>query len=260
MIFLFCQILHADLLFTGLDDVLRQLEQVEQRPSRGPPRLDDTSDKSDKWWRERYCWAPATVTFQEDVQNEESLRNECRWATLCDWAHRGCDKTQSFLLKKLSQGRVCADSWSPRDFAAFSGQQTLSARPTFEVGDARLGSAGLWGEHHESSRRKAPAREDSEGSFGRERQGVPFSEDVIVEETGTVDPNLGVIAKGSCLIEVLRLGGSYELVYRIWAQFTLSALRVNVDVTRSRDEVLVSSYSLLRIFYVACAHPICWIL
>ena len=41
----------------------------------------------------------------------------------------------------------------------------------------------------------------------------PFSQDVIVDETGAVDPNLGVMAKVSSLIEVLRLGGSYELVY-----------------------------------------------
>ena len=40
----------------------------------------------------------------------------------------------------------------------------------------------------------------------------PFSEDVIVDETGAVDPNLGVMAKVSSLIEVLRLGGSYGLV------------------------------------------------
>ena len=51
------------------------------------------------------------------------------------------------------------------------------------------------------------------------------------------------MAKVSSLIEVLRLGGSYELVYRLWAQFTSSAVRVNVDVTWSRDEVLVSSYT-----------------
>ena len=84
----------------------------------------------------------------------------------------------------------------------------------------------------------------------RDRE-YPFSEDVIVDETGAVDPNLGVMAKVSSLIEELRLGGSYELVYRLWAQFTLSAVRVNVDFTWSRDEVLVSSYTLLRIFYVA---------
>ena len=93
----------------------------------------------------------------------------------------------------------------------------------------------------------------------------PFSEDVIVDETGAVDPNLGVMAKVSSLIEVLRLGGSYELIYRLWAQFTSSAVRVNVDVTWSRDEVLVSSYSfapyILRglcasnLFTVSVHHP-----
>ena len=68
------------------------------------------------------------------------------------------------------------------------------------------------------------------------------------------------MAKVSSLIEVLRLGGSYELVYQFWAQFTLSAVRVKVDVTWSRDEVLVGSYTtLLRILYVACEHSICWV-
>ena len=68
----------------------------------------------------------------------------------------------------------------------------------------------------------------------------PFSEDAIVDEIGAVDPNLGVMAKVSSLIEILRLGGSYELLFQLWAQFTLSAVRVNVDVTWSRNEVLVS--------------------
>ena len=76
----------------------------------------------------------------------------------------------------------------------------------------------------------------------RDRE-YPFSEDVIVDETGAVDTNLGAMTKVSSLIEVLRLGGSYELVYRLWARFTWSAVRVNVDVTWSRDEVLVSSYA-----------------
>ena len=89
----------------------------------------------------------------------------------------------------------------------------------------------------------------------RERE-YPFSGDVIVNETSAVDPNLGVMVKVSSLIEVLRLGGSYELFYQLWAQFTLSAVRVNVDVICSRDEVLASSYTLLQIFYVAFVHPI----
>ena len=97
---------------------------------------------------------------------------------------------------------------------------------------------------------------------GRE---YPFSEDVIVDETGAVGLILGVMAKVSSLIEVLRLGGSYELVYRLWEQFTLSAVRVNVDVRWSRDEVLVSSYNfspcILRgwfastLWFVLVHHP-----
>ena len=46
MILLFVHIVNADFLFTGLNDVLSRLEQVEQRPSRVLPRLGDTTDTS----------------------------------------------------------------------------------------------------------------------------------------------------------------------------------------------------------------------
>ena len=72
----------------------------------------------------------------------------------------------------------------------------------------------------------------------RDRE-YPSSEDVLVDDTGVVDPNLWIMSKVSSLIEVLHLGGSYELVYQLWAQLTLSAVRVNMDVTWSRSEVLV---------------------
>ena len=67
-----------------------------------------------------------------------------------------------------------------------------------------------------------------------------FSEDIIVDKFGARHPNLRIVAKVSSVIEFLRLGGSYELVYQLWAQFTLSAVRVNTDVTWSRVEFLVS--------------------
>ena len=65
------QIFHAHLLFTGLDDVLSWLEQVEQRPSRAVPRLGDTSDRSGD--ESDVSGASSTVTFQEDVQDGGSL-------------------------------------------------------------------------------------------------------------------------------------------------------------------------------------------
>ena len=70
----------------------------------------------------------------------------------------------------------------------------------------------------------------------------PFSEDLIADSSGTVDASLPVLAKVSSLVEVLRLGGSYELVHQLWSQFTLVASQVNVDVTGLRDEVLVSGF------------------
>ena len=48
----------------------------------------------------------------------------------------------------------------------------------------------------------------------RDRE-YPFSEDVIVDETGAVAANPELMEKVSSLIEVLRLGGIYELVYQL---------------------------------------------
>ena len=74
----------------------------------------------------------------------------------------------------------------------------------------------------------------------RDRE-YPFAEDLTVDDTGTLDATLPVLAKVSLLIEMLRLGGTYELVYQVWPLFTLTASRMNIDVTWSRDEVLVGN-------------------
>ena len=70
----------------------------------------------------------------------------------------------------------------------------------------------------------------------------PFSEDLIVDSSGAVDVSLPVVAKGSALMAALRVGGSYELVHQLWSQSTWVVGQVNVDVTWSRDEVLVSGW------------------
>ena len=73
-----------------------------------------------------------------------------------------------------------------------------------------------------------------------------FSGDLIVDSSGAFDISLPVLANVSALIEALRLGGSYELFHQILYQITLFAGRVNVDVSRSRDELLI------RAFLVPC--------
>ena len=77
----------------------------------------------------------------------------------------------------------------------------------------------------------------------RDRE-YPFAEDLIADSSGTVDASLPGLAKVSSLVEVLRLGGSYELVQQLWSQFTLLGSQANIDVTWSRDEVLVSGFLL----------------
>ena len=68
-----------------------------------------------------------------------------------------------------------------------------------------------------------------------------FADDLIVDDSGAPDATLPVLAKMSSLIEVLQLGGPYELVHELWSRFTLSASRVNNEVAWSNDEVLVGT-------------------
>ena len=71
----------------------------------------------------------------------------------------------------------------------------------------------------------------------RDRE-YPFAEALNTDESGAPDATLPAVAEVSSLIEILRLGGPYELVNQLWSQFTLIASRVNIDVAWSRDEVL----------------------
>ena len=77
-------------------------------------------------------------------------------------------------------------------------------------------------------------------SVVRDRK-YPFREDLISDASGNTDPQLPVLAKVSSLVDVLRLGGSYELVDRLWERFVLTDSRVNVSVAWWRNDVLVGS-------------------
>ena len=74
----------------------------------------------------------------------------------------------------------------------------------------------------------------------RDRE-YPFREDLIPDASRNVHPQLPMLAKVSCLINALQLGGSYELVEKLGERFVLTASRINVTVAWSRDEILVSS-------------------
>ena len=88
----------------------------------------------------------------------------------------------------------------------------------------------------------------------RDRE-YPFAED-FADQSGAPDATLPVVAKVSSLIEVLRLGGPYELLNQLWSQFTLIASWVKIDVAWSREEVLVGIVLLLVATYT-CSLA-CW--
>ena len=229
------------MLFTGIDDVLSRLEQVEQRPSRALPRLGDTTDTSGE---ESDVGEP-----RRRLRSMKSYKKKRAWGTINVGRFFVTEPTYVATKPSHFYCRICRKDVSvpthghheilrhyqgskhfPRD------QRLRLETPGWEVldYDGNIMSPAEVERQREKILRAPLVVRDRE---------YPLSEDVIVDETGAVDPNLGVMAKLSSLIEVLRLGGSYELVYRLWAQLTLSAVRVNVDVTWSRDEVLVSSYT-----------------
>ena len=82
----------------------------------------------------------------------------------------------------------------------------------------------------------------------------PFAEDLITDEAGVVDPQLPVLTKVSCLVDALRMGGSYGLIEKLWSQFVLTAGPVNTEVAWTRAEVLVGSVDLRNHFVSFLIH------
>ena len=82
----------------------------------------------------------------------------------------------------------------------------------------------------------------------------PFAEDLISDEAGVIDPQLPVLTKVSCLVDGLKMGGSYGLIEKLWAQFVLTAKSVKREVAWTRDEVLVGSVDFRNLFVSFLIH------
>ena len=96
--------MHAHLPFTGLDDVLSRLEQVEQRPSRALPRLGDTSDTSGN---ESDIGEP-----QRRLRSKKTYKRKKTWV-VSDVGQffvtepTDVEKTEKKYLRKTSGRRAC---------------------------------------------------------------------------------------------------------------------------------------------------------
>ena len=82
----------------------------------------------------------------------------------------------------------------------------------------------------------------------------PFAEDLISDKAGVIDPQLPVLTKVSCLVDGLKMRGSYGLIEKLWAQFVLTAGPVKREVAWTRDEVLVGSVDFRNPFVSFLIH------
>ena len=117
--------------------------------------------------------------------------------------------------------------------------------PAVEAGNSWVAGFRLWRKPLSESELERRKKHILRGPLVVRDREYPFAEDLIVDESGALDATLPVVAKVTSLIEVVRLGGPYELVRQLWRQFTLITIRVNKDVAWSRDEVLVGIVLLL---------------
>ena len=230
------------ILFAELDEVLDKLNQGPSMPQQQQQCVTDTTDTSgeetDTSQPRRRVRSKRTFKMKKSYATSELARFFVTGPTdastkLSEFHCQLCRKDVSVLTHGSSE--VLHHFQGIRNFARDQGLRLET--PGWHV----LGFDGtpLTEDEPERQREKnlrAPL-------VVRDRE-YPFREDLIPDASGNTDPQLPVLAKVSSLVDVLQLGGSYELVERLWERFVLTASRVNVSVTWSHNEVLVSSVCL----------------
>ena len=226
------------ILFAELDEVLDKLKQgppVSQQQQRATDTTDTSGEETDTSQPRRRVRSKRTFKMKKSYATSELARFFVTGPTdastkLSEFYCRLCRKDVSVLTHGSSE--VLRHFQGIRHFAR--DQRLRLETPGWRV----LGFDGkpLTEDELERQREKilrapllVPDRE------------YPYREDLIPDASGNTDPQFPVLAKVSSLVDVLQLGGSYELVERLWERFVLTASRVNVSVTWSRNEVLVSS-------------------
>ena len=214
------------------------LDRLKQGPSQSPQRietLDTSGDETDaskgrrkvlskKTFRMKTVYAATElgwffVTGPSDAANMSS-----------QFYCRVCRKKVSLLTHGYHE--VLRHFQGSRHFAR--DQRLRLETPGWRV----LGFHGNQSSEDQLERQKEKIRTGLLVVLDREHL---FAEDLIAGKSGVVDPQLPVLTKVSCLVDALKMGGSYGLVEKLWAQFVLSAGPVNTEVAWTRDEVLVGT-------------------
>ena len=182
---------------------------------------------------------PSSCAIKAHIQNEEGVGGEREEAVFCHWGYRCSWQTESFLLSGLSKGCLVVDARPSWDLATLSGVKHFARDKWLRLETPGWRVLDFEGNPLSESELERRKQQILRGPLVVRDCECPFAEDLIVDESGALDATLPVVAKVSSLIEVLSLGGPFELLCQLWSQFTLIASRVNIDVASSRDEVLV---------------------
>ena len=225
-------------LFAELDEVLDKLNQgpsVSRQQQRATDTTDTSGEETDTSQHRRKVRSKRTFKKKKSYATSELARFFVKGPTdaptkLSEFYCQLCRKDVSMLTHG-----------SPEVLRHFQGIRHFARDQRLRIETPRWRVLGFDGK---------PLTEDE---LERQRDKIlraplvvrdreyPFREDFFPDASGNTDPQLPVLAKVSSLVDVLQLGGSYELVERLWERFVLTASRVNVSVTWSRNEVLVSS-------------------
>ena len=157
-------------------------------------------------------------------------------------------QAQPLLLSNISEGRVCVDPRLKRDPRHFQRSKHISRnqRLRLETPSWRI----LDYEGNPMAKEEVAQQRDCILRAPLVVQGPKNAEDIFTDSPVAQDAMLPVLAKIAPLIDMLRLGGSYELVHFLWSQFFLTATRVTIDITWSRDEVLAGNF-FVPFFYIS---------
>ena len=226
------------ILFAELDEVLDNLNQgpfVSQQQQRATDTTDSSGEETDTSQPQRRARSKRTFKMKKNYATSELARFFVTGPT------DASTKLSEFYCRLCRKDVLVLTHGSPEVLRHFQGirhfardQRLRLETPGWRV----LGFDGkpLTEDELERQRDKilrAPL-------VVRDRE-YPFREDLIPEASGNTDPQLPVLVKVSSLVDVHQLDGSYELVERQWERFVLTASRVSVSVTWSRNEVSVSS-------------------
>ena len=219
-------------------------DRLNQRPSQSPQRvrtLDTNDDETDTTEGSR------KVLSKKALQNKKVYGASELGRLFVKARTDAANKTESLLMQNVPKrclGPHTRTSWS---FATFPGDSTFCPRSTSAPSKTwvRVLEFHGWLMMSYNQQRKDKIKKDP---FVVRVCEHPFAEELIPDGAGAVDTKLPILAKVSCLTDVLKMGRSYEFVENIKSQFVVTAGLVNAEVAWTHDEVVVISIKLLESF------------